>query len=72
MDDWANESRLLALKYAYPLGSERLSKVTLKRQRDSRSAYGSSRCQVGGFVKPNIENERIKGGLLVRDKSNLF
>ena len=34
VDDWANESRLLALKYAYPLDSERLSKAYVIRGRE--------------------------------------
>ncbi|MBC8282711.1 MAG: S1/P1 nuclease [Nitrospinae bacterium] len=33
VDDWANESRSLALKYAYPLGSDGLSKVYIMRGR---------------------------------------
>jgi hypothetical protein len=34
VDDWANESRLLALKYAYPLDSERLSKAYVIRGKE--------------------------------------
>ena len=34
VNDWANESRLLALKHAYPLDSKGLSKAYIKRGRE--------------------------------------
>ena len=68
VDDWAIESRSLALKYAYPLKNNELSKTYISKGReilDLRMVQAGIR--LADLLNQLLLTKNYNGGLLVRN-----